>query len=76
MYGLDILDKKLLQHLYSDGNPRVMGLTTLASLIGEEVSTIEDIVEPYLLQIGFIERTPRGRQITTKGVEYLKNKNS
>ena len=76
MYGLDILDKKLLQHLYSDGNPRVMGLTTLASLIGEEVSTIEDIVEPYLLQIGFIERTPRGRQITTKGVEYLKSKNS
>lgn len=76
VYGLDILDKRLLQHLYSDGNPRVMGLTTLASLIGEEVSTIEDIVEPYLLQIGFIERTPRGRQITTKGVEYLKNKNS
>ena len=76
VYGLDILDKKLLQHLYSDGNPRVMGLTTLASLIGEEVSTIEDIVEPYLLQIGFIERTPRGRQITAKGVEYLKNKNS
>lgn len=76
VYGLDILDKKLLQHLYSDGNPRVMGLTTLASLIGEEVSTIEDIVEPYLLQIGFIERTPRGRQITTKGVEYLKNKDS
>lgn len=43
-----------------------MGLTTLASLIGEEVSTIEDVVEPYLLQIGFIERTPRGRQITVK----------
>lgn len=75
VYGLDILDKKLLQHLYSDGNPRVMGLTTLASLIGEEVSTIEDIVEPYLLQIGFIERTPRGRQITAKGIEYLKNQN-
>ena len=73
VYGLDILDKKLLQHLYSDGNPRVMGLTTLASLIGEEVSTIEDIVEPYLLQIGFIERTPRGRQITAKGINYLKN---
>lgn len=48
-----------------------MGLTTLASLIGEEVSTIEDIVEPYLLQIGFIERTPRGRQITAKGMNYL-----
>lgn len=74
MYGLDTLDKKLLSHLYADGNPRVMGLTTLASLIGEEIATIEDVVEPYLLQIGFIERTPRGRQITAKGVEYIEGK--
>ena len=73
IYGLDILDKKLLKHLSETGKPRAMGLTTLASLIGEEVSTIEDIVEPYLLQIGFIERTPRGRQITNKGLEYMKN---
>ena len=46
------------------GNP--VGLSTLASIVGEEVTTIEDVVEPYLLQIGFIERTPRGRQITAK----------
>ena len=71
IYGLDILDKKLLKHLSETGKPRAMGLTTLASLIGEEVSTIEDIVEPYLLQIGFIERTPRGRQITNKGLEHM-----
>lgn len=70
-YGLDILDKKLLKHLAEKWPNKAMGLTTLASLIGEEVSTIEDIVEPYLLQIGFIERTPRGRTITAKGMEYL-----
>lgn len=70
-YGLDVLDKKLLHHL-ADGNiDRCVGLSTLASLIGEEVSTIEDVVEPYLLQIGFIERTARGRQITAKWRAYL-----
>lgn len=65
-FGLDTLDKKLLSHLAETGMPRAIGLSTLASLIGEEVSTIEDVVEPYLLQIGFIERTSRGRQITMK----------
>ena len=73
IYGLESLDKKLLGHLAETGAPRAIGLSTLASLIGEEVSTIEDIVEPYLLQIGFIERTPRGRQITMKGMEYMKS---
>lgn len=76
IYGLDTLDKKLLSHLAETGTPRAIGLSTLASLIGEEISTIEDIVEPYLLQIGFIERTPRGRQITAKGLEYMKKYHS
>lgn len=70
-YGLDILDKKLLDNLALKWLNKTMGLTTLASLIGEEVSTIEDVVEPYLLQIGFIERTPRGRQITVKWMQYM-----
>lgn len=73
-YGLDILDRKLLSHLIESFHSRPVGLTTLASVIGEEVATIEDVVEPYLLQIGFIERTPRGRQITMKGEEYIRNK--
>lgn len=73
IHWLDILDKKLLSHLSSAGIGKAVGLSTLASLIGEEVSTIEDVVEPYLLQIGFIERTPRGRQITHQGEEYMKN---
>ena len=72
-YGLDILDKKLLGHLANIGLGRAIGLSTLASLVGDEISTIEDVVEPYLLQIGFIERTPRGRQITNTGMEYTEN---
>jgi holliday junction DNA helicase RuvB len=65
-HGLDILDRKLLSHLIDTFHSRPVGLSTLASVIGEEVATIEDVVEPYLLQIGLIERTPRGRQITMK----------
>jgi holliday junction DNA helicase RuvB len=71
-YGLDILDRKLMHHLVETFHSRPVGLSTLASVIGEEVATIEDVVEPYLLQIGLIERTPRGRQITMKGEEYLR----
>jgi len=70
-YGLDLLDKKLLTHLAQAGIGKPVGLSTLASLIGEEVATIEDVVEPYLLQEGFIERTPRGRQITMKGYNSI-----
>lgn len=70
-YGLDPLDKQVLTHLANAGIGRPLGLSTLASLIGEEVATIEDVVEPYLLQIGLIERTPRGRQITPAGVQYI-----
>jgi holliday junction DNA helicase RuvB len=72
VYGLDILDRKLMTHLMESFHGRPVGLSTLASVVGEEVATIEDVVEPYLLQIGFIERTPRGRQITPKWEEYLK----
>lgn len=72
IYGLDILDRKLLSCLMESFHGRPVGLSTLASIVGEEVATIEDVVEPYLLQIGFIERTPRGRQITLKWEEYLR----
>ncbi|NRH20953.1 Holliday junction branch migration DNA helicase RuvB [Candidatus Gracilibacteria bacterium] len=72
IHGLDILDRKLLSCLMESFHGRPVGLSTLASIVGEEVATIEDVVEPYLLQIGFIERTPRGRQITLKGEEYLR----
>lgn len=71
IYGLDILDRKLLSSLVESFHGRPVGLSTLASIVGEEVATIEDVVEPYLLQIGFIERTPRWRQITPKWEAYL-----
>ena len=49
-----------------------MGLDTLAATIGEESVTLEDVYEPYLMQIGFLNRTPRGRCVTIKAYEHLK----
>lgn len=73
--GLDAIDKRMLMtviRLY-DGGP--VGLETLAATIGEESDTIEDVYEPYLMQIGFLSRTPRGRIVTPRaykhfGIEY------
>lgn len=48
-----------------------VGLDTIAATIGEEGQTIEDVYEPYLLQIGFLQRTPRGRTVTTKAYRHL-----
>jgi holliday junction DNA helicase RuvB len=69
--GLDYLDKKYLEVLHLKFNGWPTGLNTIASAIGEEEGTLEDVVEPYLLQIGFIDRTPRGRKITTLGIEHI-----
>ena len=69
--GLDAGDRNLLEKmidLYGD-NP--VGLTTLAALTGDETSTIEDFYEPYLLQVGLIERTPRGRRATKRAFTHL-----
>ena len=64
-YGLDDIDRQLLKLLGENGtNP--LGINTLAAMIGEEASTIEDVIEPFLIKIGLIERTPRGRVITMK----------
>ncbi|MDP5039122.1 MAG: Holliday junction branch migration DNA helicase RuvB [Candidatus Gracilibacteria bacterium] len=71
--GLDYLDKKYLDTINSKFGGGPVGLSTIASSIGEEESTIEDVVEPYLLQIGFIQRSPRGRIITDLGLKHLKN---
>lgn len=69
--GLDIVDQKLLKtmiELYKGGP---VGLNTLSANIGEEMETIEDMVEPYLLKEGFIQRTPRGRIATSRAYEHL-----
>lgn len=69
--GLDQNDRRLLEALikYYKGGP--VGLETLAAAIGEEAVTIEDVYEPYLMQIGFLSRTPRGRCITPKACQHL-----
>lgn len=69
--GLDSGDRNLLANMIENygGNP--VGLTTIAALTGDEASTIEDFYEPYLLQIGFIERTPRGRRVTPKAYKHM-----
>lgn len=69
--GLDGVDRRILKVIVEnfDGGP--VGLDTLAASTGEEKNTIEDIVEPYLLQLGFINRTPRGRVITKLGYKHL-----
>lgn len=69
--GLDAVDYKYLNGILHRFNGGPVGVEALASSIGEEPLTIEDMYEPYLLQIGFINRTPRGRVITEKGRTYL-----
>jgi Holliday junction DNA helicase RuvB len=69
--GLERIDRDLLRSIAEkfDGGP--VGLSTLAVALGEEPDTIEDVYEPYLLQLGFIQRTPRGRTITTRGRSHV-----
>lgn len=71
-YGLDQVDLEYLTSLANKFGGGPVGLETIAASIGEEVSTIEDVVEPYLLQEGFIKRTPRGRMVTEKALEHLR----
>jgi Holliday junction DNA helicase RuvB len=69
--GLDNTDRRMLRTIidFYDGGP--VGLETLAATIGEEAITIEDVYEPYLMQIGFLSRTPRGRCVTKLAYDHL-----
>ncbi len=69
--GLDAADRNMLRQIIENYSDRAVGLNTIAALTGDEVSTIEDYYEPYLMQIGFIERTPRGRVVTPKARKHL-----
>ena len=69
--GLDPADRNLLKAMLENYGDNPVGLTTMAALTGDEVTTIEDFYEPYLLQLGFIERTPRGRRVTPKAKRHL-----
>jgi Holliday junction DNA helicase RuvB len=69
--GLDRLDRAILDAVCAKFGGGPVGLSTLAVAVGEEQDTIEDVYEPYLLQLGFLQRTPRGRVITALGREHL-----
>lgn len=69
--GLDTVDRRMLTSIINNFSGGPVGLETLAATIGEEAVTLEDVYEPYLLQIGFLARTPRGRTATPKAYEHL-----
>lgn len=69
--GLDRNDRRMLEAMIRFYNGGPVGLETLAAAIGEESVTIEDVYEPYLMQIGFLQRTPRGRCVTAEGYRHL-----
>ena len=69
--GLDSIDRRLLTTMVKNYNGGPVGLETISAAIGEESVTIEDVYEPYLMQIGFLARTPRGRIVTSAGYKHL-----
>lgn len=69
--GLDNIDRMLLTAMVRNYNGGPVGLDTIAAAIGEDATTIEDVYEPYLMQIGFLSRTPRGRMVTPAGYRHL-----
>jgi Holliday junction DNA helicase RuvB len=69
--GLDSIDRRMLKSIIEIYGGGPVGLETIAALIGEEAITIEDVYEPYLMQLGFISRTPRGRVVTSAAYSHL-----
>ena len=72
--GLDELDRRILSVIADDFTGGPVGVKTIAISVGEEVRTIEDVYEPYLIRIGFIKRTPQGRETTQAAGEHIKGK--
>jgi len=70
-YGLDDMDNRILLTIIEKFKGGPVGLTTIATAVGEEAGTIEEVYEPFLIQEGFLKRTPRGREVTGKAYEHL-----
>ena len=70
--GLDDIDRKLLGVIHDNYSGGPVGIETLAATLNEEVDTLVDVVEPYLLKIGFLKRTPRGRELTDVSIKHIK----
>ena len=69
--GLDRIDRRLMTAILKNFGGGPVGLDTLAAFVGEDSNTIEDVYEPYLLQLGFLNRTPRGRMATAEAARYF-----
>ncbi len=69
--GLDLVDRNLMRAMIENYSGGPVGLETISAMIGEEAVTIEDVYEPYLMQLGFLVRTPRGRKVTPAGYSHL-----
>ena len=69
--GLDMMDRRYLTCIAEHYNGGPVGVETLAAALSEASDMIEDVIEPYLMQQGFVQRTPRGRALSAKGFEYL-----
>ncbi len=70
-YGLDDMDNKILLTIIEKFKGGPVGITTIATAVGEEPGTLEEVYEPFLIQEGFLQRTPRGREVTAKAYEHL-----
>ena len=69
--GLDAIDRRMLTAIIRNYNGGPVGLETLAATIGDEAVTLEDVYEPYLMQLGFLTRSPRGRCVTQLAYDHL-----
>jgi Holliday junction DNA helicase RuvB len=70
-YGLDEMDNKILATIIDKFKGGPVGIGTIATAVGEEAGTIEEVYEPFLIQEGFLQRTPRGREVTEKAYKHL-----
>lgn len=74
-YGLDDMDNRILLTIIEKFKGGPVGITTIATAVGEEAGTLEEVYEPFLIQEGFLQRTPRGREVTAKAYEHLGKNN-
>jgi Holliday junction DNA helicase RuvB len=74
-HGLDDMDNRILSTIIDKFKGGPVGITTIATAVGEESGTLEEVYEPFLIQEGFIQRTPRGREVTSKAYEHLGKSN-
>jgi Holliday junction DNA helicase RuvB len=73
-YGLDEMDNRILTTIIDKFKGGPVGITTIATAVGEETGTLEEVYEPFLIQQGFLQRTARGREVTAKAYEHLGKK--